>query len=409
MKAFNKIFWAVIALSVLMLIASNLILLNGSGDNGREYRVEISRLEAEIREKGFESAHLSGCEYVTNIEKNGDNFYNAESDYVIREIGGELYRFDYSAEEKQDKSRDLLIVNIFMGIMLLAVIAVLLFIRQKILVPFEKMSDVPYQLSKGNLNTPLKESRSRFFGKFVWGLDMLRETLEQQKRRELQLQKEKKTLLLSLSHDIKTPLSAIKLYSKALSTGLYPDGEKQRETAENINSKADEIEDYVSRIISASREDFLSLEVNMSEFYLTELIEAIEKYYNEKLALVGTEFCIEKFGNCLIKGDIDRSCEVFQNIIENAVKYGDGKKISIDFSEEEGCILITVRNGGCALSSTELPHIFESFWRGANAENKEGAGLGLYICRQLMHKMGGEVFAEISGDIISITTVFVKA
>lgn len=409
MKAFNKIFVAVIALSLLLLTAANIILLNDSGDNGREYRVEINRLETEIREKGFENADLSDCKYVTNIERQGENFYNAESDYVIREIGGELYRFDYSAEEKQDKSSVLLIVNTFICIMALAVTAVLLFIRQKILAPFEKMSDVPYQLSKGNLNTPLKESRSRFFGKFVWGLDMLRETLEQHKRKELQLQKEKKTLLLSLSHDIKTPLSAIKLYSKALSTGLYPDSEKQREIAESINSKADEIEDYVSRIICASREDYLSLEVNMGEFYLSELIKTVEQYYNDKLALVGTEICIEKSGNCLIKGDIDRSNEVFQNIIENAVKYGDGKRISIDFSEEEGCILITVKNGGCTLSGAELPHIFESFWRGSNAEKKEGAGLGLYICRQLMHKMGGEVFAGINGDIISITTVFVKA
>ena len=409
MKAFNKIFCAVIALSLLLLIAANIILLNDSRDNGREYRVEISRLEAEIREKGFESADLSGCKYVTNIQKQSDNFYNAESDYIIREIGGELYRFDYLTNSEQDRSNVLLIVNIFIGIMLLAAIAVLLFIRQKILVPFEEISDVPYQLSKGNLSVPLKESRSRFFGKFVWGLDMLRETLEQQKRKELQLQKEKKTLLLSLSHDIKTPLSAIKLYSKALSTGLYPDIEKQREISENINSKADEIESYVSRIIGASREDFLSLEVNMGEFYISELIDEIEKYYNEKLALIGAELCIERFGNCLIKGDIDRSCEVFQNIIENAVKYGDGKRISIDFSEEEGCILISVKNGGCTLSDTELPHIFESFWRGANAKSKEGAGLGLYICRQLMHKMGGEAFAEISSDIFSITTVFVKA
>ena len=409
MKAFNKIFCAVIALSLLLLIAANIILLNDSSDNGREYRVEISRLEAEIREKGFESTDLSDCKYVTNIQKQSDNFYNAESDYIIREIGGELYRFDYLTNSEQDRSNVLLIVNIFIGIMLLAAIAVLLFIRQKILVPFEEISDVPYQLSKGNLSVPLKESRSRFFGKFVWGLDMLRETLEQQKRKELQLQKDKKTLLLSLSHDIKTPLSAIKLYSKALSTGLYPDIEKQREIAENINSKADEIESYVSRIIGASREDFLSLEVNMGEFYISELIDEIEKYYNEKLALIGAELCIERFGNCLIKGDIDRSCEVFQNIIENAVKYGDGKRISIDFSEEEGCILIAVKNGGSTLSDTELSHIFESFWRGANAKSKEGAGLGLYICRQLMHKMSGEAFAEISGDIFSITTVFVKA
>lgn len=101
---------------------------------------------------------------------------------------------------------------------------------------------------------------------------MLRENMEQQKERELNLQREKKMLLLSLSHDIKTPLSAIKLYSKALSKGLYTDKEKQLEIAENINAKADEIEEYVAEIITASREDFLSLDVNMGEFYLSELV-----------------------------------------------------------------------------------------------------------------------------------------
>lgn len=73
----------------------------------------------------------------------------------------------------------------------------------------------------------VKEDKSRFFGRFIWGVDLLRENMEQQKQRELDLQRDKKMLLLSLSHDIKTPLSAIKLYSKALSKGLY-DGERNR-------------------------------------------------------------------------------------------------------------------------------------------------------------------------------------
>ncbi len=77
---------------------------------------------------------------------------------------------------------------------------------------------------------------------------------------------EKEDKLLSFSHDIKTPLSAIKLYSVALSKNLYPDAEKQHKTAENINEKADGIECYVSQIITASREDFFSLEVNMGKF-----------------------------------------------------------------------------------------------------------------------------------------------
>ena len=228
------------------------------------------------------------------------------------------------------------------------------------------------------------------------------------KERELNLQREKKMLLLSLSHDIKTPLSAIKLYSKALSKGLYTDKEKQLEIAENINAKADEIEGYVAEIITASREDFLSLDVNMGEFYLSELVTKIKLYYTEKLSLIKTDFFVGEYGDCLISGDLDRSVEVVQNIMENAIKYGDGKKISISFSEEEGCILIAVKNSGCTLPDTDLPHIFESFWRGANAENLKGSGLGLYICRQLMHKMNGEVFAQIKGGDMCVTAVFGK-
>lgn len=293
--------------------------------------------------------------------------------------------------------------------MALLIIAVMVFIRVKILTPFEKLTDVPYELSKGNLTTPVKETKNRFFGRFIWGVDLLRENMEEQKERELKLQRDKKMLLLSLSHDIKTPLSAIKLYSKALSKGLYSDKEKQLEIAENINSKADEIEGYVSQIITASREDFLSLDVNNGEFYLSELISKIKVYYTEKLSLIKTEFSVDEYNDCILKGDIDRSIEVIQNIVENAIKYGDGKKISIEFSTEDGSILVTVKNSGRSLSSADLPHIFESFWRGENAEKEKGSGLGLYICRQLMLKMNGEAFAEIKGDDICVTAVFTKA
>ena len=58
---------------------------------------------------------------------------------------------------------------------------------------------------------------------------------------------------------------------------------------------------------------------------------------------------------------------------------------------------------------TELPHVFESFWRGANAGEQKGSGLGLYIARQLMLKMGGEIFAEIVDGEMCVTAVFVKA
>ena len=406
MKAFNRIFSAVTVAIILLFTVVNMILAADKTVVSRQYRVEISRLAREIEANG--SADISECVYVTNIEQYGEKFYSTDSDYVIYEINGELYRFDYSANGYSNKAHFVGIVNAVLGVIAILFIAVMLYIKYAILAPFERLSSLPYELSKGNLTMPVKETKNRFFGKFLWGIDILRENIEQQKQRELEMQKEKKTLLLSLSHDIKTPLSAIKLYSAALSKNLYSDTEKQQKVAESITEKVDEIEGYVSQIITASREDFLSLEADMGEFYLSELIEKITGYYREKLALIKTDFIVGKYKNCLLSGDLNRSVEVLQNMIENALKYGDGRRVELIFPEDDECVQIAVTNGGCTLGKDDLPHIFESFWRGANAENIGGSGLGLYICRQLMRKMNGEIFAEIDNDIITVTAVFAR-
>lgn len=409
MKSFNKIFLFVLIVIAFVFVGTNTFLISQiDSDNGRPYRIEVNRIALQIEEKGIESISLNDYSYITAVVKENDNFYNTDSDYIIKEIKNELYRFDYKADKSTDNNFNILLVNICLGVMTIVIIAVLLYLRAKILKPFDKLTDVPYELSKGNLTVPMKESKSKFFGRFIWGTNLLRENLEQQKKRELDLQKERKMLLLSLSHDIKTPLSAIKLYSKALSKGLYADAEKQMEIAENINNKADEIEGYVTQIITASREDFLSLDVNISEFYLSEIIYKTEVYYKEKLELIKTPFKVEQYSNCLISGDADRYVEVLQNIIENAIKYGDGKGIEIIFSEEDGCILISIKNSGCTLSENDLPHIFDSFWRGENASDKNGSGLGLYICRQLMIKMNGDIFAEIKNGFMQVTAVIPK-
>ena len=145
---------------------------------------------------------------------------------------------------------------------------------------------------------------------------------------------------------------------------------------------------------------------NQGEFYLDDLMKNLRDYYKEKLKLLQIEFEVGAFANTLVRGDLDRGIEVLQNMMENAIKYGDKQKITISVAEEEGCQLITVKNGGCQLPEQELPHIFDSFWRGSNVSRTEGSGLGLYICRQLMKKMDGDIFAVIEGDEMEVTAVF---
>ena len=395
----------IIVLSII--IGVNTVIIYGGSYNERKYMVEIERAAKEIEQQ--KSLDLEKYPLIHTIEKSSnvtDDFLSGSNyDYVIRKIGDTYYRFDYIRENITNK-RLIFVINLIMAAAAILIFGTLIFVKLVILKPFNRLNNVPYELAKGNLNVPLKENKSRFFGRFIWGLDLLREKLEKQKKEELDLQKEKKTLILSISHDIKTPLSSIKLYSKALSKNLYRDENKKQEIYEILGKKADEIEAFVSDIILASREDFLRLTVNPGEFYLKDLVKAVESYYSEKLEINRTEFIISDYKDCILKGDFDRSVEIIQNIIENAIKYGDGHFIGIEFNDEEDCRLITVINSGGTLKESELPHIFDSFWRGSNSEGYEGSGLGLYICRQLIMKMDGDIFACIDGAMVKVTVVF---
>ncbi|MCH5340936.1 MAG: HAMP domain-containing histidine kinase [Acetatifactor sp.] len=406
MRNFDKMFAALVLIIILLCIGINAVIATAvRNDGNRFYQVEINRLCRQLEDG--KSPDLSVCTYVTGVRKyNGSkDFFDSNSSYVIREIDGTFYRFDY-LPLRENTLRLLLLINIPLLMLLALFLGVMFYLRRQLLKPFDKLVNVPYELSKGILTTPLEENRSRFFGRFVWGINMLRETMENQKQRELSLQKEKQTLLLSISHDIKTPLSAIKLYASALSRGLYQDPKKQLGVSLRINEKVDEIEHFVSDLSLAARKDFLQLEVNLSEFYLSEAITSIASHYSETLALNRTVFTIDPFTDCIVTGDVDRSIEVLQNIVENAIKYGDGREIHIGFSNEENGRLVTVTNTGSTLSESELIHIFDSFWRGSNSAGKSGTGLGLYICRQLMLKMGGEIFAQIKENEMCVTLVF---
>ena len=398
---------AVVLVLVMVFVFANVSLVTANNNqNGRPYRVEISRIEQNI--KNNKEYNIEDYEYVTNVEvlsdSNKQSFYSANSDYVIKDINGELYRFDYSY--KIENNNMFFTVNIALTVVSLAVFGVLLFLYVNIIRPFVKLKNLPIELAKGNLTIPLKESKYAYFGKFVWGMDLLREKLEQQKSSELALQKDKKTLVLSISHDIKTPLGIIELYAKALKKGLYTDENKKVEIAQNISDKCVEIKGYVDDIIKASNEDFLNLEVQDGEFYLSELVNSIKAFYIEKLKLLKINFSVSEYNDVIIKGDIDRAIEVVQNVIENAVKYGDGKSIEITFGKEEDCLLFSVTNSGSEISNTEITHIFDSFWRGSNVGSNGGSGLGLYICRQLMYKMGGDIFARNNDGEMTVSLVF---
>jgi len=410
-------FWIVIVEILLIVSVNGLYFYQNNGSDGRLYLVEARRVIKEIEEQKLKASEIEAMsldkyETIVRIREfvAGED---CDNDYLVEEIDGRLYRIEYAERKNSRLSGDIdnitLYINISLLGMMIVTIIVLMYVYHKVLKPFWDMSNLSSELAKGNLSMPVKQEKSKLFGHFLWGMDMLREKLEDNKEKELAFQKERKTLILSLSHDIKTPLSSIELYAKALSEDLYDTEEKRKEALQGIAGNVKEIKGYVDEIVTASREDFLNLEVIAGEYYLSEVMKITESYYKDKLSVIHTEFQMDETEKCFVKGDKDRMAEVLQNVMENAIKYGDGKRIRISFGEEEDCKLIHIENTGCHLKKEELPNLFDSFYRGSNSSGMKGSGLGLYICKTLMRKMDGEIFARMKEDVFCVTIVVRKA
>ncbi len=431
MKKYNKIIAATFFLHLGIAVFMYFFLHDKRAGEDFSYKVEINEIMQGLEKDGeFSKPDLREKEYIKEVSFLPSEYETREAEYENVEdvqafyrnhngvnmtveplVAGEkiigYVRFDYTTSEKSDVF--LWAAEGFLLLVCALTLALLLYIRQKILEPFNVLSEMPYELSKGHLSLELKESKSRFFGKFVWGIAMLRDTLKTAKNNELRLEKEKKLLLLSISHDIKIPLSAIKLYAKALREGIYESEGQKQDAALQIEDKAHEIEEFVKEIVSTASEDIFTIEVENSEFYLKDYIDKVRECYEPECRLVMTDFTIGSYENKLLKGDIDCAFEVMENLMENAFKYGDGKKIAIDFYEEDYCQIIRVYSTGNMVPENEMPHLFDSFFRGSNVSNKEGNGLGLYINRQIMLKMGGDIFAKRKEDGMSFCMVYAKA
>ena len=117
MKAFNRILTAVLAAILLLFAVANGLLFREQPDSGRPYLVEISRLTRMIEEEGLKGVDLTACDYVTAVKPFGEDFYDSHSDYAIREIEGELYRFDYTVGNGTEREKQILTVNLVLMIM----------------------------------------------------------------------------------------------------------------------------------------------------------------------------------------------------------------------------------------------------------------------------------------------------
>ena len=256
--------------------------------------------------------------------------------------------------------------------------------------PFKRMKKFALDIAVGNLELALPMDRDNLFGEFTESFDIMRDELKAARQKAAAAENGKKELVAAISHDIKTPLSIIRTASELLELGEID--KKRLNKIKAIQAKTVEIDTLITDLFSLALEDLSELKIDVKDIEAAQIERLIELSDPlKKTTIVGS---IPQY---LLRADLLRLGQVFGNIISNSYKYA-GTKIEVSFTLIDRYLKISFKDFGTTLTQEELPLLKTKFYRGKNAESKQGAGLGLYICSKILENMGGGLGCEIEPD-----------
>jgi len=325
-----------------------------------------------------------------------DVIRDIEQDGVI--VGRLLVHNPYLELQARRDLRQAMMIGALFLMMLFLSVGYFIYLRNRVVKPFDRLKDFATRVASGDLETPLLMDRAHVFGAFTESFDIMREELKISREREAAAVQSRKELVAELSHDIKTPVASIKAMADVMS--LTAKDDMERETIAAINGKADQIDHLISNLFHATLEELEQLEVKPEEVSSTEILQMMkEADYQKKIRHI-------EIKDAVVRADRLRLNQVISNIIANSYKYA-GTEMEVR-SAYEGVspqyLVIEICDQGGGVPEEELELITQKFKRGSNAAGKDGSGLGLYISRYFMEKMEGslECFNRDGGFVVKL-------
>ncbi|MBR4168676.1 MAG: HAMP domain-containing histidine kinase [Lachnospiraceae bacterium] len=393
-------------------------------DSSAKQETEILQLNSIAKDAEQHWANLQeldqdyGTDFVI-LDQNGRILYDSDTNIAKDHLSIEKaikLRYPYAYVTRNDRILgsvilidnqqrrqmfNLLLLVGLLGLLILAGALLFgLYVRKRVIVPFQNLRDFAGNIAEGKLDQPLAMNRDNLFGAFSESFDIMREELAQSRRREIELQKKERELVASLSHDLKTPITGIKLTTELLKAKTSPDDENAdlTEKLDSIYKKADQIDILVNDLFSSTLEDLGEFKVTVSDEEALILDEIVKKYDDRGLS-VSTPI-----PEVLIRVDRRRMSQVIGNIISNSYKYA-GTQINIVYKLVDEFLEMRICDHGPGVPEEELSLITNKFYRGKQwvESGEDGSGLGLYIARMLMEKMDGELLPMNTGDGFDIT------
>ncbi|MBQ8924146.1 MAG: HAMP domain-containing histidine kinase [Lachnospiraceae bacterium] len=303
--------------------------------------------------------------------------------------------------ETSDYGRKYIITAYLISIAVIIILFLVIWFT--ILRPFDKLERFAGEIASGNLDGELKYERVNMFGEFTWAFDHMRSELKKSREREHEAVENNKTIIATLSHDIKTPVTSIRAYAEGLADNMDSSPERRNRYIDVIMRKCDEVTKVTDDMFIHSLHDLDRLVINKDEVKLDEVInETIESIRGGKDDIV-VRGQIDRF--TLAEADSLRIAQVIENIITNARKYAPDTKIEV-WSEIKDSYCLHIKDNGTGIPPEDMPFVFDKFYRGKNKSDKSGAGLGLFIVKYIMEAMGGSVALNNSRNGLEVVLIF---
>lgn len=308
-----------------------------------------------------------------------------------------ISRSNNDTAKVQLMSKDLF-ASVFV-ILVFTAVAVGLWIYRSVAIPLVKLKKATQNIKEGNLDFVLDAEGTDEFSELFQDFEEMRRRLKESAEEKVLLDKENKELISNISHDLKTPITAVKGYVEGIMDGVADTPEKMDRYVRTIYNKTNEMDHLINELTFYSKIDTNRIPYTFSKLNVEDYFNDCAEELHLELETRNVDLMYANYvaRNVLIIADGEQIRRVIHNLINNAIKYMDKPKgiIQLRVKDVGDFIQVEVEDNGKGIGTKDLPYIFDRFYRTDVSRNssKGGSGIGLSIVKKIMEDHGGKVWA----------------
>ena len=284
-------------------------------------------------------------------------------------------------------------------ILIFTSVSIGLWIYRSVAAPLVKLRKATQNIKEGNLDFVLEVDGTDEFAELCRDFEEMRRRLKESAEEKVLLDKENKELISNISHDLKTPITAVKGYVEGIMDGVADTPEKMDRYVRTIYNKTNEMDHLINELTFYSKIDTNRIPYTFSKLNVDDYFADCAEEVGLELETRGIQLYYANYveKDVLVIADGEQIRRVIHNIISNAIKYMDKTKgvIQIRVKDVGDFIQVEIEDNGKGIASKDLTYIFDRFYRTDVSRNssKGGSGIGLSIVRKILEDHGGKVWA----------------